>query len=137
MDIYRMTTTIWEDFQEQFPSMSRDVNDFYRSGRFEITVIFDDRQKAYYNYLNKTIRFIKPRIESTNDDEWKREFSIVLQKKLKEKGLTQKDLAERTGLTPVSISNYINGRSVPSSIASLNISRVLDCSVSELIDFDI
>ena len=137
MNNYRMNITIWEDFQEQFPSMSRDVIDYYRSGRFEITVIFSDRKKAYYNYFNKTIRFINPRSDSGYEDEaWRHNFAIALNDRLNRLQMTQKDLASSIGVSPMTIIKYIRGTSSPSAYMVLKISHVLDCSVSELIDFD-
>jgi DNA-binding Xre family transcriptional regulator len=137
MDNYRMMTEIWNDFSDYFPLISKDAVDFYRTGRFEITVIFNDRRKAYYNYMNKTIHFIKPKDEQYTEDFWKKQFAISLSRKLTDKCMTQKDLSERSGISQMSLSKYINGKSVPSSYAVTRLADALECSVSELIDFDI
>lgn len=67
--------------------------------------------------------------------EWLDIFGDNLVDCLKEFRLTQKDLAEMTGLSESTISNYIHKRQMPTIKAILAISYELDISVSELIDF--
>lgn len=68
--------------------------------------------------------------------EWLDCFSSNLQILLKESGMTQKELAEESGLTEASISQYINKRNIPSVKAIINMAYALDCSVDELVDFE-
>ena len=67
--------------------------------------------------------------------EWLNIFGDNLAGCLKDFGLTQKDLAEMTGLSESTISNYIHKRQMPTIKAILAISYALDISVTELIDF--
>lgn len=68
--------------------------------------------------------------------EWLDCFSSNLKILLKESGMTQKELAEESGLTEASISQYINKRNMPNAKAIVNLAYALDCSVDELVDFD-
>ena len=53
---------------------------------------------------------------------------------LDEKGMSQRELADKVGITEVSLSRYINGNRVPKAPIALNIARVLGVDVNELFD---
>jgi transcriptional regulator with XRE-family HTH domain len=53
---------------------------------------------------------------------------------LKEKHIQQKDLAEWLGVSKVSVSYWCNNQTNPSIDTLLNIAKVLDVRVSELIN---
>ena len=69
------------------------------------------------------------------ETEWLDIFGGNLVDLMRERGYTQGDLAEDTGLSIGAINHYINGRRLPGIRAIINIAYVLDCDVSELIDF--
>ena len=68
--------------------------------------------------------------------EWMDIFGDNLRDILKEYGMTQRQLAEETGLTEATISSYINKRKIPSMKAIVNIANALDISTDELINLD-
>ena len=68
--------------------------------------------------------------------EWMDSVGDNLRDILKEYGMTQRQLAEETGLTEATISNYINKRKIPSMRAIVNIANALDISTDELINLD-
>ena len=67
--------------------------------------------------------------------EWLAYFGVNLIDLLESAKMTQRDLADATGLSEASISGYIRGRKMPGVKAIINIADVLNCSVSELVDF--
>ena len=67
--------------------------------------------------------------------EWLDEFVDNLIDMMRAEGINQRDLADATGLSEATISNYINKRQMPGVKAIVNIAYVLDCSVDDLIDF--
>lgn len=67
--------------------------------------------------------------------EWMDIFGDNLVDLLKETRMTQKDLAEATGLAESAISNYINKRRMPNVRALINISEALDISLDDLMFF--
>jgi DNA-binding Xre family transcriptional regulator len=138
MTEFNVAWSMWDEFVDNYPSMAQRVVDHYKSGKFELTLIFEDGSKSIYNSNSKAIRYMKQRDPNEVDEtEYKMLFANVLNRKMNEKGITQKELAECTGLSKVSISGYIRCRSIPSSFAIYKLANALDCSVSELIDFDI
>jgi|LakMenE01Jun11ns_1017448.scaffolds.fasta_scaffold8835392_2 putative transcriptional regulator len=58
---------------------------------------------------------------------------LRLDEVLKEKHIQQKDLAERLGVSKVSVSYWCNNQTNPSINTLLNIAKVLEVRVSELI----
>lgn len=60
-------------------------------------------------------------------------FISRLDQARKEKGLTQRELADRVGITEVSMSRYINGARVPSGPIVVNIAKALGISVDYLV----
>lgn len=69
------------------------------------------------------------------ETQWIDAFGDNLASMLDEARLTQKDLAEMTGISEGAISYYIKKQRMPGLKAILKIAYALDCEVSELIDF--
>lgn len=69
-------------------------------------------------------------------EEWKEIFAENLKAILEEKGMTQRDLADDSGIAMSSISDYVTKRQIPGAIAVINMAYALDVDVNELIDFD-
>lgn len=67
--------------------------------------------------------------------EWMRIFGQNLEEMLVEANMTQRELAEDTGLSEGAISHYINQRRMPTVKALVNISYSLNCGLDELMDF--
>lgn len=57
---------------------------------------------------------------------------LRLKEVLSEKGMSGKDLAKAVGVTPVSISNIVQGNSFPKPELLLSIAKELDIDVREL-----
>lgn len=69
------------------------------------------------------------------ESEWLDIFGDNLAEMLIEKNMTQRDLAEETGLAESSISSYIHKKKLPGIKAILNIAHALECDSFDLIDF--
>lgn len=67
--------------------------------------------------------------------EWLKTFSNNLYFVMKERGLTQEDLAEMTNCNQSTVSRWLNGTQAPTIFAVLNLSYALDIDCNELIDF--
>ena len=80
-------------------------------------------------------KFFCERGETMSEHEWLDIFGDNLAEMMYEQGYSQKDLADETGLSEASISNYINKRRMPTIKAIVNIAYALDIDFNELIDF--
>lgn len=67
--------------------------------------------------------------------EWLREFSINLRRMMWDARMTQRELADLSGLSESCISRYLNGTHAPSYKAIINLSYVFGCNTDDLIDF--
>ena len=67
--------------------------------------------------------------------EWIKEFGTNLKRIMYENNITRRELSKDTGLTEVSVSRYINGLRVPSTITLLKLAYALDCDLDDLADF--
>jgi transcriptional regulator with XRE-family HTH domain len=68
-------------------------------------------------------------------EDWMENFGENLLDILGEKKIKQRELSELTGIATSTISDYINGKTIPSAIAVLNISYALDVDCNDLVDF--
>lgn len=59
-----------------------------------------------------------------------------IKKKMDEKNITIRELADRCGITSVSLCRYINGNRVPKATLILDIARELDCTAEELMGIE-
>lgn len=60
-----------------------------------------------------------------------KDFSTILQNKMKEKNITKAELARAIDVTDTSISRYIKGAAKPRPLLLGRIARVLECSVED------
>ena len=67
--------------------------------------------------------------------EWLRNFGKTLSEMLKDARMTQRELADATGLSEAAISNYVRGKQIPTIRAIINICYELSCNTDDLIDF--
>lgn len=68
--------------------------------------------------------------------EWLKIFSANLGFYLEQSGMTQRDLAMRTGLSESAISNYINKSRFPTLRAIIKIANAFVINIDELIPCD-
>lgn len=69
-------------------------------------------------------------------EDWQEIFGENLSSILKERGMSYRQLALKTGLSVSRISDYINENATPTIYALINISYALDMSLDELANFD-
>lgn len=70
-----------------------------------------------------------------NELDWLDIFGDNLVSLLRDARMSQRELADATGLSEGTISSYINKRKMPGLKAIINIAYALDISIDELIDF--
>ena len=67
-------------------------------------------------------------------DEWKFTFGENLDSILKDRNMSQKELAKMCDISQGMISDYTNGFRAPNIFAIINIAYVLDVDIDELVD---
>lgn len=121
---------------------------FYERAEFITTVGYhlvlaalDDGTKVEFCSLDNTLRDVTRTYDTDfndnmDDEEYRKEFSIRLKTLLHDRGIKQEDLADTIGVSRQIMSRYINGKSMPKVYIIRRMSRVLDCDIRDLIDFD-
>lgn len=103
---------------------------------FIFTIIIKKKLNIYINnrpiqeYLN-----FKQKGGFMTYSEWSETFSDNLKSFMKEKNISVTELSNEIGLSHQCIYGYLQKRYIPSAVVILNIAHVLDCDVSDLIDF--
>ena len=67
--------------------------------------------------------------------DWLDIFGDNLIDMLKEARMSQRELADESGLSEATVSAYINKKKIPGLRAIINMAYALNCSTDELIDF--
>lgn len=70
-----------------------------------------------------------------SETEWIQEFSDTLQYYMKEHNMTQRELADKAGISESLISEYKRGMHIPTVKIVINLAYALNIEVSDLIDF--
>jgi transcriptional regulator with XRE-family HTH domain len=70
-----------------------------------------------------------------SESEWLDIFADNLKELIEHSSMTQRELADETGLSESIISCYINKRRAPGFRALVNIAYALNCSLDDLMDF--
>lgn len=128
-----MILNIFEKFEMSYPPIAEQVESWERKGRSSILATLKDGSVIEYNELLDTIRNVVP--YDGNEESWKREFSHRLIVKMEERGFDQTYLAEVSGVSNQSISNYIHRKSIPTGFVIDKLARALRCDPSELTSF--
>lgn len=133
---------IFDEFKKTYPSMSKNVSNWYPTGHLEITVKLNDGTKLIFDYLTKKSqvipceRAVVERKRIMDEYEWREEFSARLFDILEEVGMTQKELAEEIGVDERTIRMYKHGDRTPNAYIVHKMAMALGCNPSELVDFD-
>lgn len=127
---------VWYSFIRQFGSRVSEVvtwekidTDYYKGYLKNGNIIFYDVNDNFWRELTFE------EAEFKGETEWSKEFARRLIRIMNIRGINQYDLAKKTGYSQSSISNYISGKSIPSSYASHIIAKALDCSLNYLVHF--
>lgn len=67
-------------------------------------------------------------------EEWVKKFRFNLEARMRESGLTMKELSVRSGLSISTISRYLNEQTTPKLKAVINLSIALNCDLEDLAD---
>lgn len=129
---------VYDDFISNNQNLAKDIVDWYQSGQLEIVIKLRNGERLAYDFSNHTYRYLRKFKKSEyglpdfSEEEWSRGFANKLRKKMRIKGMSGKELAARSGVSEPRISQYLNGKTIPSAAAVARLAFALECSVSEL-----
>ena len=125
-------------FEDYYPDYAIRVIDQKNIGDMETVFVLDDGNKILFNEIGATIRFIRPLPSGQTrltDEQWLKEFSRRVKKKMRLRGLTQTDLAEKLDISIVTTNRYVNGKRKPDYLLLQDLANILKCNINEITDF--
>lgn len=108
-------------------------------GDGESIFYLSDGRRMRFDYFNQRGFYLRKREcseEQLTNEEWIKEFSKKLKRKLLLRSISQKELANRLGVSEHTISRYVNGHRQPTHVMIREICKILKCDISELTNFD-
>ena len=116
------------EFKEWFPSIARHVNTYHEGNKAELILELDDGCWMSYDAVTRTIRNLPSNPNELTEAEFRNEFGVRLSDLMWKRGISEMYLSELTGISRVSISNYITGKTTPSFYSVDKIAKTLNCS---------
>ena len=123
---------LYENFKLYFPSIEKGCISWEQTDLFELEIHNKDGSIDIYNDMNHSLG---PKIDTSTDAGWKKEFAKQKKKKIAMKGITQDNLSKLTGIGQPLLSLYTQGKSLPSAQKVSAIVKAIGCSVDDLIGF--
>lgn len=136
---YAYWENIWGLFEAEHRTLAARAIGWYPSGRHQIVIQYENGRRDVYNSIlrdgHKLTTIYDPdktkSYSDISDEEWLKRFSVLLKHKLRINRMDQTTLSELTGISRVSISKYVSGKSAPTFRNLELIARALKCSVDE------
>lgn len=126
-----MCSSMFENLKLYFPTVASHAVSYEETDDFELIIHRDDGECVIYDDLDRTVRVLPSKDTALTEEVWRREFGRRLRKRMVRKGYTQQEFANMVGTSQTMLSNYMNGRCVPSFYMVDKIARALDCSVDD------
>lgn len=135
-DFMNYWVPVYEDFLTWHGDYRGKVIDYYPNGRNELVLRLIDGTAIKFDWTTNRIRPVRPSdFEERNTDEaWKKGFSERLFRRMRKTLITQDELSRRTGISQVTISNYVKAKVMPSAANITRLAYALNCSVLELME---
>ena len=123
-----MKNVLFENFKRYYPATASKCEECREEAPGELFARLSDGVCVIYDDLYQTVRRLPSDSNSMTEDECRSEFGKRLNRIMIRKGMTQKELAEETGLQQSQISNYMTGKVTPSFYNADKIAKALGCS---------
>ena len=118
-------------FKLYFPVLYYETERYLRIDDYGLTAELKDGSVVEYDDMTISFRNLPSNSRDLTEQECRREFGMRVRKIMGRKGITQIELAERTGIQQTLLSNYMNGKTTPSFYNIDKIAKALDCSADE------
>lgn len=120
---------LWRSVEVMWPFVAEHAVDIQKTGRLELTIDLDNGDRYVYEGLGNKMSRVrnKDQLGEMTECEWRNEFASRLNRKMEQAFIDQTELSERTGISKVTLSSYMNGRSTPSVYNLRKIANALNC----------
>lgn len=108
-----------------------DVVEATMLNEYDVLFVFKNGDKIVYDSFERTFTSMRYENNNLTDEHYKKEFAVILRKRMNRKGITQDMLADMVGTTQPMISRYIQGDAMPSFTTIIKLAKALDCSADD------
>lgn len=115
-----------------YPFILSDAIEINQIGPMELLIKMSDSSVVLYDDVDQTFRKLPQDRDHMTEQQCRHELGMRLKRLMYRRGVTQKQLAEKTGISEIAISNYINEKQTPSFYNVDRIAKVLQCSIDDL-----
>lgn len=141
---YEATPFMRENREKKFELYAKSLDDVmseFEIDALETLYVMQNGDKIIYDEINDVFTtYMSSMFEGSIDilpmNVWTKEFSRKLKRTLLIRHMNQGELAARIGVGQATISNYIKGRSIPSSYTVRAMEKVLKLEPGYLSNFD-
>ena len=127
-----MLEQLLRNFTLYFPMTAEKTVECKTANKIVLTAKLSDGSSVIYDDTNHSIRTLPQDSRNMSEGEFKRELSYRLRSLMRYRGVTQWGLSKMTGISNVLLSNYVNGKTIPSAYKLDKIAKALDCSMDDL-----
>ena len=124
---------ILDQFEQYYPDICGQTVDWWPSGRYHITVKFEDQMMFEFDATSNTIRRVRPDNYKSDIDVLKNDIGHNIQKLIFASGIPQSEIASRVGITEAMMSRYIHGTSMPGIDKVYSLAAALGCRVIDIL----
>jgi DNA-binding Xre family transcriptional regulator len=114
-----------------YPYLVDEAIEIVETGPSELLVRLADGSAYLYDDFDQIARPLPRDSDNMTEMECRTEFSARLRRTMLLKGVSQNELADRTGITRPMINRYMTGKSEPGFYNLDKIARALGCSLEE------
>lgn len=127
-----MSSWLYDEYALYFPQYASMTEDWYEENEWDLVAKLSDGSRLIFDGFMHTVRGL-PDSNDMTEEKFRLEFSKRLYKMLDRRRITQLELSQRTGISPVMINRYLHRKVTPSIYNVNKIARALGCSIDELI----
>ena len=132
---------ILENYKRWFPNLYDRTTECWPSGRRTLLASLDDGSKIEYNDFHNTIRDVtkvygEDHTERMDETAWRKEFGHKLRRAISNRGISQDELSDISGISRQMLSRYVRGTSTPSGYNLTRLSEILGCDVRDFTRFN-
>lgn len=126
-----MQDRVKENAKYHFPLVFQHTVEFIPEDRMSIVMKLDSGESFLYDDYDNTIRRLPTDSSNMTEQEVRREFCFRARQIMTLKGVTQVELAQRTGISQQALSNYLSCKTTPGFYAIDKIAKALNCSTDD------
>lgn len=127
-----------DDFLIRSSVSIQEIDDYKQFDKFELLVILKSGVRILYDYIDHTMEYLRPKPSNVFDmpeKDWRVAYSRRFYKRIRDRGISQNELSEMTGISRVTLSRYINGKATPSLYNAGKLAKALNCDLRDFIRF--